>query len=66
MKYMEYVYVDMHNFDTGGRNMMPKAGLRKEHTNGVDLMNSLGGRNGESTMMEGDLSSNGFSYLFPT
>ena len=38
--------------------MMPKVGLRKEHTNMVDLMNSPGGRSGESIMME-DLLSNG-------
>lgn len=54
------MYDHTHNFDTGGRNMMPKAGPRKEHTNGVDLMNSLGGRSGESIMTEGDLFSNGF------
>ncbi|KAM1018131.1 hypothetical protein ACFX14_039658 [Malus domestica] len=39
----------------GGRNMMLKAGPRKEHTNMVDLMSSPGGRSGESIMMEGDL-----------
>lgn len=54
------MYDHTHNFDAGGRNMMPKAGPRKEHTNGVDLMNSLGGRSGESIMTEGDLFSNGF------
>ena len=47
----------------GGRNMMLKAGPRKEHTNMVDLMSSPGGRSGESIMMEGDLFSNGFFFL---
>lgn len=42
------------NLDAGGRSMMLKDGLRKEHINMVDLMSSHGGRNGESIMMEGD------------
>lgn len=49
----------------GGRNMMLKAGLRKEHTSMVDWMNSHGGRSGESIMLEEDLFSNGYSLFHP-
>ena len=51
------------NLNTGGRSMMLKARLRKEHISTVDLMNSRGGRNGGSILMEGDLFSNGFLLL---
>lgn len=51
------------NFYTGGRSMMLKAGLRKEHISMVDLMNSHGGRSGASIMTEGDLFSNGSLLL---
>lgn len=40
--------------NVGGRNMMLKDGLRKGHISMVDWMNSHGGRNGESIMMEED------------
>lgn len=48
----------------GGRSMMLKAGLRKEHISMVNWMNSHGGRNGESIMMGEDLCLNGSSLKF--
>ena len=49
-------------YDVGGKSMMRKAGLRKEHISMVDWMNSRGGRSGVSILMEEDLLKNGMLY----
>jgi len=49
--------------DSGGRNMMLKAGLRKGQISMEDWMSSHGGRSGESITMEEALLQNGFPIL---